>query len=209
MADTTAFPGKIPIDLFSPDVRLIGVDECGRGCGSGPVIAAAVCFRAADLPDDLLAALDDSKRLSASKREELAALIPNHAVVGIGAGSARLIDEINIRQATLRAMARAVERLEKLPGVPVPLVLVDGKDVPQIPLPARPLVGGDGLVKQISAASVIAKVFRDRLMQRLSRRYEPYGWDRNSGYLTKEHRQAVAAHGLTGHHRRSFRIPPA
>ena len=176
----------------------IGCDEVGRGALCGPVVVAAVWFDPAALAPDLLAALDDSKRLLEPERERLAPLIRAHARVAVSAGSRALIDRINIRAATLDAMARAVGRL----GIAAP-VLVDGRDA--LPgLPSRAVVGGDQLVPQIAAASIIAKVFRDTLMRRLALRHPGYGWERNVGYGTAIHRAGLTSLGRSPHHRLSF-----
>ncbi len=176
----------------------IGCDEVGRGALCGPVVVAAVWFDPAAIPPDLLAALDDSKRLPEPERDRLAPLIRAEARVAVSAGSRALIDRINIRAATLDAMARAVARL----GIAAP-VLVDGRDA--LPgLPGRAVVGGDRLVPQIAAASIVAKVFRDTLMRRLALRHPGYGWERNVGYGTALHRAGLTSLGRSPHHRLSF-----
>lgn len=176
----------------------IGCDEVGRGALCGPVVVAAVWFDPAAIPPDLLAALDDSKRLPELERERLAPLIRAEARVAVSAGSRALIDRINIRAATLDAMARAVARL----GIAAP-VLVDGRDA--LPgLPGRAVVGGDRLVPQIAAASIVAKAFRDTLMRRLALRHPGYGWERNVGYGTALHRAGLTSLGRSPHHRLSF-----
>ncbi|MHB2210303.1 ribonuclease HII [Methylobacterium sp. CM6257] len=177
---------------------IVGCDEVGRGALCGPVIVAAVWFDPAAIPPALLAALDDSKRVPEPVREKLAPLIRAEARVAVAAGSCALIDRINIRAATLDAMARAVARL----GIAAP-VLVDGRDA--LPgLPGRAVIGGDRLVPQIAAASIVAKVFRDDLMRRLSERHPGYGWDRNVGYGTAIHRAGLTRLGRSPHHRLSF-----
>lgn len=188
---------------FDPDAAerypaVIGCDEVGRGALCGPVVVAAIWFDPAAIPPTLLGALDDSKRVPRPLREALAPLIRTHGRVAVAAGSRALIDRINIRAATLDAMARAVARL----GLDAP-VLVDGRDA--LPgLPGRAVVGGDGLVPQIAAASIVAKVFRDGLMRRLAMRHPGYGWERNVGYGTAIHRAGLAAQGRSPHHRLSF-----
>lgn len=177
---------------------VIGCDEVGRGALCGPVVVAAVWFDPTAIPADLLAALDDSKRLPEPERERLAPLIRAEARVAVSAGSRALIDRINIRAATLDAMARAVARL----GIAAP-VLVDGRDA--LPgLPGREVVGGDRLVPQIAAASIVAKAFRDTLMRRLALRHPGYGWERNVGYGTALHRAGLTRLGRSPHHRLSF-----
>ncbi|WP_197093318.1 ribonuclease HII [Methylobacterium aquaticum] len=180
---------------------LIGCDEVGRGALCGPVIVAAVHFDPAALPGDLLEALDDSKRLDAAARERLAPRIAAAGRVALAGASRDLIDRINVRAATLDAMRRAVVRL----GIAAE-VAVDGRDVPSgLPLPCRAVVGGDRLVPQIAASSIVAKVARDRLMRALARRHPAYAWERNVGYGTAAHRAAMASLGLTRHHRLSFK----
>jgi ribonuclease HII len=180
---------------------LIGCDEVGRGALSGPVLVAAVWFEPAALPADLLARLDDSKRLDRAEREALAPAIRAHARTALAAGSRALIDRINVRAATLDAMRRAVAAL----GIDAP-VRVDGRDaIPGLVLPCEAVVGGDRRVPQIAAASIVAKVARDGLMRVLARRHPAYAWERNVGYGTAAHTAALVAHGPSPHHRTSFR----
>jgi ribonuclease HII len=177
-----------------------GIDEAGRGPLAGPVVAAAVIFDRARVPARLRRELDDSKKLSARAREAQMALILSCARIGVGAASVGEIDRHNILQATFIAMRRAVMRLGLVPD----LALVDGNRAPALPCAIRTVIGGDGLSLSIAAASVVAKVTRDRLMRALAARYAGYGWETNFGYPTEAHRQAVLALGLTPHHRRSF-----
>lgn len=175
---------------------IAGVDEVGRGPLAGPVVAAAVI---------LLKSLDglaDSKKLSPERRLELAACLTRNgqAWIGIGAASVDEIDRLNILHATLLAMQRAVGKL----CIPPDLALVDGNKAPALPCPVQTVIGGDSLVPAISAASIVAKVTRDRLMHRLDVRYPGYGWQRNAGYPTAEHRNALKRMGPSQHHRRSF-----
>jgi ribonuclease HII len=174
-----------------------GVDEVGRGPLAGPVVAAAVILR--ELPDGL-DGLDDSKLLSAAARARYAAVLRGCASIGIGAASVAEIDRLNILQASMLAMARAVAALGILPDV----ALVDGNRAPRLACRVQTLVGGDALSLSIAAASVVAKVTRDRAMAALSSRYDRYGWERNAGYPTAEHRAAIVQHGVSPHHRASF-----
>ncbi|MCJ2037271.1 ribonuclease HII [Methylobacterium sp. J-068] len=179
---------------------VIGCDEVGRGALCGPVVVAAVWFRPTALPPELLGRLDDSKRLKAAEREALTPLIRAHAEVAVAAGSRALVDRINVRGATLDAMRRAVLALGRSATV-----CVDGRDVlPGLPLPCRAVIGGDRLVPQIAAASIVAKTLRDALMRRLAGRYPDYGWASNVGYGTRTHLAGLAALGRSPHHRLSF-----
>ena len=178
---------------------IAGVDEVGRGPWAGPVLAAAAILRP-DAPDALLNALNDSKKLSARKREALAGAIPDCAWIGIGAASVAEIDRINILAASHLAMRRAVARLPEAPGG----CLVDGNRLPDLPCPAEAVVKGDSRSLSIAAASIVAKVLRDRLMARLAVRYPAYFWQNNAGYGTKAHQEGLAEAGVTAHHRRSF-----
>ena len=178
---------------------VIGCDEVGRGALCGPVVVAAVWFDPLVFPGEILAALDDSKKLKRPERERLTPLIRLHARVALAAGSRALVDRINVRAATLDAMARAVHRL----GLDAP-VLVDGRDaIPGLPQ-STAVVGGDRLVPQIAAASIVAKTVRDRVMRALAQRHPAYGWDSNVGYGTKVHLAGLADLGRSAHHRVSF-----
>jgi ribonuclease HII len=178
-------------------IRIAGIDEVGRGPLAGPVVAAAVI-----LPRDCwIEGVADSKKLNADRRLDLYQKIIQTALVfGIGAASPREIDRINIRRATALAMQRAIARLGGADHL-----LVDGLAVPELGTETHTaFVGGDGCVHCISAASIVAKVTRDRLMARLAARYPQYGWERNMGYGTPEHLEALDRLGPTPHHRRSF-----
>jgi ribonuclease HII len=178
-----------------------GIDEAGRGPLAGPVVAAAVILDRRRLPRSLRDGLDDSKKLNRAAREEYAALLRRSGVhIGIGAASAAEIDRRNILQATLLAMCRAVSAL----GIAPSIALVDGNVPPPLPCQVETVIGGDGLSLSIAAASIIAKVTRDRLMRQLALRYSGYGWETNVGYGTEQHRTALRALGPTPHHRRSF-----
>ena len=185
--------------------RTAGIDEAGRGPWAGPVIAAAVV-----LPHDTShewpnptrgLALDDSKKLSSQARHHIYDSLQNIADIGIGQASVAEIDSLNILQATLLAMQRAVTALP----VPPHAVLIDGNRAPALPMPTQTVVRGDASCSCIAAASIIAKVTRDRIMARLAVAYPGYGWERNAGYGVKEHHRALLSLGVTPHHRRSFR----
>jgi ribonuclease HII len=174
-----------------------GVDEVGRGPLAGPVHAAAVILDPARLPPGL----DDSKKMSETRREKaFDAIMASAIAVGIGVASVEEIDRINILAATMLAMRRAVERLTIRPVH----ALVDGNKVPALPCPAEAIVKGDSKVLSIAAASIIAKVTRDRFMSDLDAACPGYGWARNKGYGTADHMEALARLGPSVHHRQSF-----
>ncbi|MCX6998268.1 MAG: ribonuclease HII [Kiritimatiellaeota bacterium] len=185
---------------------LAGVDEAGRGPWAGPVVAAAVvlepAFAEAEL-NGLLRGLTDSKQLSTRRREFFFAVLRSRAEVRIGLGCAEVaeIDACNILRATHRAMARALGQLEPAPE----FALVDGLPVPGLPCPAQAIVRGDGLSLSIAAASIVAKVTRDRLMLELDRQFPAYGFARHKGYGTAVHQRALRELGPCPQHRRSFR----
>jgi ribonuclease HII len=184
--------------------RIAGVDEAGRGPLAGPVLAAAVMFLVP--PDaELARQIDDSKRLSGVQREAAYRLLDEareagRAAIGVGAASVPEIGRLNILQATYLAMQRAVARLSPAPD----LVLIDGHRGPRFDCAARCVVGGDRICLSIAAASVVAKVLRDRAMRRLGARWPDYGWAANHGYPTAAHRIALMTFGATPHHRRGF-----
>ena len=178
-----------------------GVDEAGRGPWAGPVVAGAAILDPQALPDRLRYGLDDSKKLKADKREALFELLLRHATTGIGIADVGEIDRLNILQATMLAMSRAVDDLGVKPG----MVLVDGNRLPDLPCPAEALIKGDGRSLSIAAASIVAKVSRDKIMAKLAEEHPGYGWEHNAGYGTKRHQQGLAEFGITRHHRRSFK----
>ncbi|MDA0239049.1 MAG: ribonuclease HII [Proteobacteria bacterium] len=180
--------------------HVAGIDEAGRGPLAGPVIAAAVVFRERQLPDDVSSVLDDSKRLSEKKREWLFDRITEIAHVGVGRAEVDEIDDINILQATMAAMARSVGALP----VDTDYALVDGNRIPKLDCPAEAVVKGDGRSFSIAAASIIAKVTRDRLMSELAILFPGYDWEKNAGYGTEAHRKALETLGVTKHHRKTF-----
>ncbi len=181
--------------------RVAGVDEVGRGPLAGPVLAACVLF-SCGVPEALAARIDDSKKLDPDQRAAVAAALracPG-IEIGIAAASVVEIEALNILQASLLAMRRAVHRLPAPPD----LVLVDGNRAPTLSCPVRCVVDGDALSLSIAAASIIAKVVRDRLMCRLAARLPHYGWERNAGYATSAHRHALRLVGPSRHHRAGF-----
>jgi ribonuclease HII len=181
--------------------RVAGVDEVGRGPLAGPVLAAAVVFTRR-VPGKLAALIDDSKKLTAEQRLQAfeALLACQHAQIAVGAASVAEIARLNILHAALLAMRRAVGRLPAPPD----LALVDGNRPPALPCPTRCVVDGDAISLSIAAASIVAKVLRDRGMARLAVRFPGYGWELNAGYATPAHREALRRLGPTPHHRAAF-----
>jgi ribonuclease HII len=180
--------------------RVAGVDEAGRGPLAGPVVAAAVVL-GPRVPRKLAILLDDSKKLTAEQRlTAFAALRASPVEIGVGAASVAEILRLNILHASMLAMRRAVARL----GVAPDLALVDGNYPPQLGCAVRCVVGGDALCLSIAAASIVAKVVRDRAMARLAVRFPGYGWETNAGYATMFHREALGRLGATRHHREAF-----
>ncbi len=174
-----------------------GIDEAGRGPWAGPVVVAAVILN----PDRIPEGLNDSKLMTPEAREDRYAEIMATSLVSVVIGPVKRIDRINILQASLWGMRAAYRGL----GVPTGSALIDGNIIPRrFPCRARAVVGGDGLSLSVAAASIVAKVTRDRLMVKLSRRYRRYAWDSNKGYGTPEHAAAIKKHGVCIHHRRSF-----
>ncbi len=183
-----------------------GVDEAGRGPLAGPVVAAAVAVPRKRVPRALSGLIDDSKKLSPARRATAFAALCDAArrgeiLLAAGAASSREIDAIDILRATFLAIRRAVARLPATPA----LILVDGDQTPPgLPCPARPVIGGDARAFSIAAASIVAKQIRDRAMINLSLRHPGFGWERNMGYGTAAHLQAIESRGATRHHRLSF-----
>jgi ribonuclease HII len=189
---------EIERGLHEKGISLVcGVDEAGRGPLAGPVAAAAVI-----LPDGLvIEGLNDSKKLTEKKREQLYDVITREALCwAVGLASEQEIDEVNILQATYLAMRRAVLQLSQIPSY----VLVDGNRNPMLGLPTTTLVGGDGKAACIAAASVLAKVTRDRMMLDYDKQYPGYGFAKHKGYGTKAHYQAILELGMSPIHRRTF-----
>jgi len=188
--------------LFSEGHRSVaGVDEAGRGPLAGPVVAAAVVLD----PEDPIEGLADSKKLTPKRRESLLAEIEGRALsVAVAAVGARTIERINILQASLRAMATAVRRLDP----PLDYLLIDGNKKIPLDMPQLAVVSGDSTCACIAAASIVAKVVRDRLMERFDRRFPVYGFARHKGYPTRAHLEAIRANGPCFLHRRTFRGVP-
>ncbi len=207
----------LPLDLpdYTPDFsfedrhshgHVCGIDEAGRGPLAGPVVAAAVIIRRADMPLDILAQINDSKKLTAEKREYLFKMINQYAHVSVGVCSVEEIDRINILQASLLAMRKAHMKLKKLVEIPPVAALIDGNMPPKLGRGVNVLtiVKGDARSYSIAAASIIAKHHRDEIMIRHAKKFPQYGWITNAGYGTPEHLEALEKHGVTPLHRRSF-----
>jgi ribonuclease HII len=188
---------------FFQDIYLeAGLDEAGRGCYAGPVFAAAVI-----LPKDFHhPLLNDSKQLKEKQRDTLRPIIEKEAIsFAVSQISHEEIDQINILKASIKAMHQAVTLLKKKPG----LLLVDGnRFIPYKKIPHQCFVKGDGRFASIAAASILAKTYRDQWMEKLHQEFPHYGWDRNKGYGTAQHRKAIEKWGLCNYHRKSFRLLP-
>lgn len=189
------------LSLFMHEDKVeAGCDEAGRGCLAGPVFAAAVIW-----PKDLLLeGLNDSKKLNEKKRRELRPLIEKHALAyAVASVDQQKIDEINILQASFMAMHLAIRKLRKKPE----FLLIDGNRFKKYPgITHSCVVKGDGKYACIAAASILAKTYRDEYMEKIHLKFPLYHWDKNKGYPTLEHREAILAHGMNVHHRKSFRI---
>lgn len=181
-----------------------GIDEAGRGPWAGPVVAAACILNPTEIDPAILALIDDSKKLTKLKRERIfeSLTTPNQSglAYGIGEATVQEIDCMNILQATFLAMKRAVENLPIQPQS----LLIDGNQNPKIGMPTQLLVKGDSKSLSIAAASIIAKVHRDHIMQDLAAQYPYYGWESNAGYGAKAHQEGLASHGVSPHHRTSY-----
>ncbi|MFK5998201.1 MAG: ribonuclease HII [Rhodobacterales bacterium] len=185
-------------ELLKTYAAIAGVDEVGRGPWAGPVTACAVILDPANIPDGL----NDSKKLSPKAREHLYVQIIQTSDVCIAHVPVEDIDRINILQASLLAMEKAVAGLV----TPADYALIDGNKTPQnLTCPSETIVKGDGKSASIAAASIVAKVTRDRMMVALSQQFPGYGWETNAGYGTKQHQEGLKALGVTPHHRRSFK----
>ena len=174
-----------------------GVEEVGRGCLAGPVVSAAVVLK----KSINLNLLKDSKKISFNKREEVSEHIKKNSYYALGIASVEEILNLNILQASLLSMKRAIEKLEIKPGI----TLIDGNFAPRGLTNYKTIINGDEKIKVISAASIIAKVYRDKFMIRLSKKFSNYAWDRNFGYGTKAHFEGLKKFGVTSHHRKGFK----
>ena len=174
-----------------------GVDEVGRGCLAGPVVSAAVILKSS-INQDLL---KDSKKISFKKRQEISDHIKSHSFYSIGLASVDEILELNILQASLLSMKRALDKLAVKPD----LTLIDGNFAPIGLKNYKTIINGDEKIKVISAASIIAKVYRDNLMIKLSQKFSDYAWESNFGYGTKAHLDGLKKFGITSHHRKGFK----
>ena len=183
---------------------IAGLDEAGRGPWCGPVVAACVAWPQLHCPTELAEQINDSKKLTAQKRETLFdKIIASTPVWGIGLASAQEIDTINILQASFLAMRRALDEVIKK-GFTPEVVLIDGNRLPDWEMEKYAIVGGDGKSLSVAAASILAKVTRDRIMAELAQKYPYYGWEKNAGYGTKAHQAGLAKYGITPEHRRSY-----
>ena len=175
---------------------IAGVDEVGRGCLAGPVVSAAVILK----KDVQIKNLKDSKKLTFEQRIEISKDIKNNSLFSIGMASVKEIEKLNILQASLLSMKRAILSLSKKPD----LVLVDGIFAPKILISCKTVIKGDEKIKCISAASILAKVYRDKVMIRMSKKFKNYSWNKNFGYGTKQHMLGLKKYGLTTMHRKNF-----
>jgi len=197
-------------ELFAFDKELnrviIGTDEAGRGSGVGAVFAAAVCFtnKNKDFIEKLVY-LNDSKKVSKKHRDELYDIIKNETVNSVVSSEVDVIERVNILNASLGAMRQAVENVRKNIECDDLIVLVDGnRQIPLLKYPQKFIIKGDGTSASIAAASILAKVERDRYMLKLDEEYPQYGWAKNNGYLTKEHMTTIDKYGLSPYHRKSY-----
>ena len=182
---------------MTKNIITAGVDEVGRGCLAGPVVSAAIILK----EGINLSLLKDSKKISFKKRIEIAKHIKLHSIYSVGMASVEEILKINILQAALLSMKRAIEKLSVKPE----LILIDGNFAPKGLTNFKTIINGDEKVKSISAASIIAKVYRDELMIKLSEKFKNYAWERNFGYGTKAHIEGLKKFGITSHHRKGFK----
>ena len=182
---------------MTKNIITAGVDEVGRGCLAGPVVSAAIILK----EGINLSLLKDSKKITFNKRIKIAKHIKLNSIYAVGMASVEEILEINILQAALLSMKRAIEKLPVKPE----LILIDGNFAPKGLTNFKTIINGDEKVKSISAASIIAKVYRDELMIKLSKKFQNYAWESNFGYGTKAHMEGLKKFGITSHHRKSFK----
>lgn len=205
MPEVVKLPKKTGRKTTMPDLSIeneiggivAGVDEAGRGPWAGPVVAAAVIIDKNNIPDGI----NDSKKLSDKKREIIFAQLQEVAQIGVGIVSVEEIDRMNILQASMLAMQKAIADLPSKPE----MALIDGNKCPELPCPAKFVIKGDSISTSIAAASIIAKVTRDRIMRELAIEYPYYAWEKNAGYGTAAHQLGLADKGVTKHHRKSFK----
>ena len=190
---------------LSTSAVIVGVDEVGRGPLAGPVTAAAVFVDRQKITSDLLTKIDDSKKIAQKKRATISKQIESIAIIGVGWASSGEIDQLNILEATMLAMQRAISSLQKQIILDPDYILIDGNKVPRLDFPSKAIVRGDEKSISIAAASIVAKSKRDAFMTSLSKLYPCYGWEKNAGYGTREHLAAIEREGITVHHRRSFK----
>ena len=183
-------------------VPVCGIDEVGRGPLAGPVVTACAFIPPDKLDHPVWKSVNDSKKLSIAKRDMIFEIIKDQCVYHIAEASAEEIDALNIHHATLLAMKRAYQGVHE--KISVSLALIDGKFAPSLPCKTQTVIKGDGQSLSIAAASILAKVTRDRMMTALHEEFPHYGWNTNAGYGTETHMQGIAAYGITPHHRRSF-----
>ena len=191
--------------LLPADALIAGVDEVGRGSLAGPVMAAAIILDRSKCLDDELRQVDDSKRLSKKNREAISSWIYKVSTVGIGFVDREGIDQLNILWASLLAMKRAIDDVQKNLDRPLDAVLIDGNRLPALNCRGYAIVQGDKKSFSIAAASIVAKIARDRFMLQMAKTYPQYGWEKNMGYGTRYHMEALKKYGVTDQHRRSFR----
>ena len=190
-------------ETFFEDINknVIGVDEVGRGALCGPVVSCAVMLNQSIKKNDLFFEINDSKKLNINKRILLSEFIKKKSIYSFGLASNKEIDKMNILQASLLAMKRAIYKLKKKPS----LVLIDGNKIPEMKnYNMRSVIKGDQKIPSISAASIIAKVTRDKMITNLGKKFKGYYWDQNYGYGTKQHLKAIKNLGITKQHRKTF-----
>jgi ribonuclease HII len=191
--------------LLPVDASIAGVDEVGRGCLAGPVTAVAAVLDRSRCTVDKLEKINDSKLISPKNRQRAMASIFEIAIIGVGFASRKEIDRLNILWASMLAMERAVSDLKNKLTQPLAFALIDGNRLPKLKCPSEAIIKGDSKSFSIAAASIVAKCIRDALMVKMAKRYPEYGWEKNMGYGTRTHLEALKKYGVTDQHRRSFR----